>query len=179
MKHIAAIVLFAAAALAGTRSRVSEYAATLPANDPVRVSWERGELLPMRDHLAEPVAWAETTVITTNVVVREAELVEYERQLLGILQLYGVTNIVKGSLAVAMSRANAAAKTNSVAVMHGVNAVALRQQIEAMGASIYDCTGEAVRTNVSESMVITPTAWRWQQFGFTAPPTVADLEKAR
>ncbi len=177
MKHIAAIVLFAAAALAGTRSRVSEYAATLPANDPVRVSWERGELLPMRDHLAEPVAWAETTVITTNVVVREAELVEYERQLLGILQLYGVTNIVKGSLAVAMSRANAAAKTNSVAVMHGVNAVALRQQIEAMGASIYDATGEAVRTNLVTETKREVTGCRWQQLGFPKAPAAADLER--
>jgi len=129
--------------------------------------------------LNQPVAWATNTVTSTNIVERDARLVALERPLLGILRTYGVTNIVPGSMEAAMQRLNAAAQTNSVAVLHGVNAVAIRQQIEAMGASIYDCTGEAVRTNVSESLDITETAWRWQQYGFTAAPTVTDLEAKR
>ena len=127
--------------------------------------------------LAQPVAWATNAVTSTNIVERDARLVALERSLLGILRVYGVTNIVPGSMETAMQQMNAAAQTNSVAVLHGVNAVAIRQQIEAMGASIYDCTGEAVRTTVSETVQVTLTAWRWQQFGFTAAPTVADLEK--
>jgi hypothetical protein len=153
--------------LAGTKEAI-EYA---------RQRVPNGNLPEIRDVLNEPVAWTTNTVTSTNIVERDARLVALERSLLGILRTYGVTNIVSGSLETAMQQMNAAAQTNSVAVMHGVNAVALRQQIEAMGASIYDCTGEAVRTNVSESVQVTPTAWRWQQYGFTAAPTVADLEK--
>ena len=162
MKSIITVLFVATAALAaGWREAC-----------PIKDDW-RGQLA----WLNAPVEWTTNTVTSTNIVERDARLVALERSLLGILRVYGVTNIVPGSMETAMQQMNAAAQTNSVAVLHGVNAVAIRQQIEAMGASIYDCTGEAVRTNVSETVQVTPTAWRWQQFGFTAAPTVADLEK--
>lgn len=178
------LMLIAGNALAGTRDTLDQYAATLPANDPIRVSWQKGETLPMRDHLAEPVSYSTTVTLTTNTVSKSAESWALEQQL-GLLWVAvggSLTNTFEANLEILKAAILAADQVDATTARQlrdaALQIVALYAKLKSEGCP-FDGLAPGTITSVSTNSPPSVSQYRWQALGFDHLPNGNEIEASQ